>query len=353
MAEATGEWRGVVDVAYGTVILIDAASYPFALEPPEVSRMFEEHCASVGAGVQVQLPERDQPVETHIRTLDTLEVLEAGWDQVTEVGFQPTSGRMLLYSWMPDEDLATEITLPVDPLVARIHWGGLETWLQGLGEPVVTVGPGLVRLRIDIAPGRREGVRTLREWHAWAPPVHESIRADGLRLFRGLGAERRREGMEPLPIRFWHPYPTIDEGQVTSMWRDPSDGTRWANGTGGTWSHRFLRELSTAEADALETEGFPQIYTYARDAEGRIWAADQIPLARAVALLLIPADRWAMLTTIMPADQMLVVDLPDGWSRITRRPLDDARQAVLVDEPIGDGHDALYQRWRDGAEIVN
>jgi hypothetical protein len=26
---------------------------------------------------------------------------------------------------------------------------------------------------------------------------------------------------------------------------------------------------------------------------------------------------------------------------------------VLVDEPIGDGHDGLYQRWRDGAEIPN
>jgi hypothetical protein len=118
-------------------------------------------------------------------------------------------------------------------------------------------------------------------------------------------------------------------------------------------SHKFLQELSPAAADALAAQGFPPVYTYARDADGRIWSADMMPLERVPALLLIPADRWAMLRSFMPADQIQVVDLPEGWSRITRRALDHTGRAELVDGPIGDGHDGFYQRWRDGAEIVS
>jgi hypothetical protein len=347
------EWQGIVEVQYGTIILADGVAASAGLhDPGGFQRLWEDHCGTLEQGIQVLVPERDDDVPTHVRLLEAPGPMEPEWEHVAEVRFRVPTGRLVIFSWMVDEDLAGEIDVPTESLVARIHWGGLEAWLADRSYRA-TGGPGPVRVRIDLVPGELDGVRTLREWHLWAPPVHESTGPDGLRVYRGAGAEKRREGLEPLPIRFWDPYPTIDEGRVTSMWRDPADGSRWADGSGGPWSHKFLRELSPAEADALEAQGFPQVYTYARDTEGRIWSADQMPLERAPALLLIPADRWAMLQGFMPADQIQVVDLPDGWSRITRRPRDHAGKAVLVDGPIGDGHDGFYQRWPDGGEIFN
>jgi hypothetical protein len=49
---------------------------------------------------------------------------------------------------------------------------------------------------------------------------------------------------------------------------------------------------------------------------------------------------------------MQLIDLPAGWSRITRRPFERSGPAVLVADIEGDGTDAFYQRWPDGAEIV-
>ena len=346
------DWQGVVDVTYGTIILADADAASTALsDPADFQAVWENHCGSLERAIQVLVPERDDPVRTHVRVLDAPAEIEPDWEHVAEVSFLAPTGRLVIFSWMVDEDLAGEIAVPMDPLIARIHWGGLEAWLAD--RTYVEGKPGPVHVRIDLVPGQLDGVRALREWHLWAPPVHASTSPDGLRVYRGRGVEKPRESMEPLPISFWTPYPTTSEGHITSMWRDPADGSRWADGSGGPWSHKFLQELSPAEADALEAQGFPQLYTYARDAEGRIWSADQMPLERVPALLLIPADRWEMLKGFMPADRMQVVDLPEGWSRITRRPLDHAGKAELVDGPIGDGHDGFYQRWPDGAEIVN
>jgi hypothetical protein len=47
-----------------------------------------------------------------------------------------------------------------------------------------------------------------------------------------------------------------------------------------------------------------------------------------------------------------IIDLPDGWGRITRRPLDRSGPADLVPDVAGDGDDGFYHRWRDGAEIL-
>jgi hypothetical protein len=94
------------------------------------------------------------------------------------------------------------------------------------------------------------------------------------------------------------------------------------------------------------------VRTYARDGDGRIWSADLFPLERAPALLLIPPDRWAMLQDLFTSDEIQLVDLPEGWSRITRRPRNGTGTAVPVDGVIGDGaDDYIYQRWPDGAEI--
>jgi hypothetical protein len=346
------EWQGTVEVQYGTIILADAEAASAGLpDPAGFQRVWEDHCGSLERGIQVLVPERDAPVRTHVRVLDAPAAIEPDWEHVAEVGFRVPTGRLVVFSWMVDEDLAGEIAVPTDPLVARIHWGGLEAWLADRTWVEGMAGP--VHLRIDLVPGELDSVRTLRTWKLWTPPVHESVGPDGLRLYRGIGAEQRRESLEPLPIRFWSPYPTTSEGSVTSIWQDPVDGSRWADGSGGPMSHKFLQELSPAEADALAAQGFPPVYTYARDADGRIWSADMMPLERVPALLLIPADRWAMLRSFMPADQIQVVDLPEGWSRITRRALDHTGRAELVDGPIGDGHDGFYQRWRDGAEIVS
>jgi hypothetical protein len=116
--------------------------------------------------------------------------------------------------------------------------------------------------------------------------------------------------------------------------------------------HRFLQQLPPAEADALAAQGFPPIRTYVRDPVGRIWTCDQIPLERAPALLYLPPERWAMLQTVVPASAMLLVDLPEGWSRITRRRLDGTGGLELVPEGPRPGMtDGFYQRWRDGQEI--
>jgi len=345
------DWQGVVEVQFGTIVLADKESAERGLEgTSDNTLLWEQHCGALGDGIQVLVPERDEDVSTQVRVLESRGAIEPEWEQVAEVGLRVPTGRLVVFSWMVDEDLAGEVDVPTEPQIARIHWAGLDAWLADRSYRE-TGGPGPIRVRVDLAPGELEAVRTLREWQPWAPPVHESTRPDGLQVYRGVGADRRRQGLEPLPIRFWHPYPTIDEGSVTSMWRDPADGSRWADGSGGPWSHAFLRELSGAEADALAAQGFPPVRTYARDAAGRIWSADMVPLERASALLLIPPERWTMFQGLFTREEIEIVDLPAGWSRITRRPFGGAGSPVIVGSLDGDGNDALYQRWRDGAEI--
>jgi hypothetical protein len=346
-------WSGIVEVAYGSVILadptLDADGADRQPDPAAMVRLWEDRCGLLGSRLHVLLPERGHRTRTSIRTMAAFGSIEPRWEHVAEASVPAPSGRLRVYSWLPEEDLAAEINVSAKRLVARIHWTGLERWLSG-GSSISTDGIGPVRVRIDLAPGDQTEVRTLRTWHLWAPPVHESGGAGGLRTFRGRIVESRRAGLEPISLQFWSPYPTTAEGSVTSLWREPASDTRWAFGT-GPMSHPFLQELTPAEAGALEAQGFPPVRTFARDADGRIWSADIMPLERAPALLLIPPDRWAMLQAIFSPDEIRVVAVPDGWSRITRRPIDGAGFPILVDAPTSDGGDGLYQRWPDGAEI--
>ena len=345
-------WSGVVETQYGTIVLAEPDSPP--PEDFDFDRYFEEKLAAIPGGFQVSLPDKNGDIPTEVRVLGEHAPIETEWEHVAEVGFHAPGGRLQLYSWMPDEDLAGEIDVPTTPLVARIHWAGLQEWLRRVEAGQHEEAAGVVRLRLDLTPGELDSVRTLRTWTGWAPPIHDSIGPDGLRRFRGVAVAAHRATLEPLKRSFWAPYPTTEEGTVSSLWRDPADGSRWASGSGP--GSQFLQELTADEANALEAASFEQVYTYARDAEGRIWSADQMPLERVPALLYIKPDTWQYLEALYqgPAHGLLgyrLVDLPPGWSRITRRPIDGSGPAVLVDGVEGDGSDAYYQRWPDGAEI--
>lgn len=346
-------WTGVVATQYGAIVLVEPGSPP--AEDLDFDRYFEEKCASIPGGVQISVPEQNGDVPTEIRVLERPRSIERAWEHVAEIGLHSATGRFQLYSWLPDEDLATEIEVPRDPLVARIHWGGLEAWLAHVEAHDHESAAHDVTLRIDLMPGAAGGVRTLRTWHEWAPVEHESVGPTGLRVVRGTAVASRRAGLELSDRTFWPPYPTTHEGSVHALGRDPGDGSRWALGSGR--GGPFLQELSPDEAARLEAESFQRIYTYARDADGRIWAADQMPLERVPALQLVSPDRWAYLQELFAGDAthllggMQLVDLPPGWSRITRRELDGTGRAELVVDIEDDGSNGLYQRWPDDAEI--
>ncbi|HEV8698904.1 MAG TPA: hypothetical protein VGQ89_14505 [Candidatus Limnocylindrales bacterium] len=346
------EWRFSVSYAYGTLTLADvrhdaAAGGPIA-DLVRITRAVEDRCESLGSAVLVHLFERDGEIPVEVRLLADPAAIEAEWDHVAELSLEARSGRLQIYGWMADEDLAGEIDVPTESLRARIHWGGLEQALQR-ERPWDADSAGPDYVRVDLFPGSVGSVETLRTWHAWAPPIHESVTDTGLRLYRGYRAAEVLTGLESMPRRFWPPYPNTSEGHVTDMWRDRADGSRWARGS-GSQGHPFLQELTDDEAERLEAEGFPAARTYATDADGRIWTSDVLPLERAPALTLIRADRWPMLRSILRDDEVVIVDLPSGWSRITARPFDGGVPR-LVDRVAGDGTDAFYQRWPDGAEI--
>ena len=309
------EWRGTVEVQYGTVILADQEAAARGLQRARGLPVIcgSSTAASLGDGIQVLLPERDDDVPTHVRLLDAPADIEPEWEHVAEVGFRVPTGRLIVFSWMPDEDVAGELTVPTEPQVAPDPLGRARGLADGSVVPVdrrdqVRSGYGSTSCRGSSTvfersgsgiPGRRrstsrsdpDGLRIYRG------PVQSSAASRSSRSRSGSGAPTRRHRRAPLP--------RCGGTRV--------DGSRWADGSGGPWSHKFLQELPPAEADALEAQGFPPLYTYARDTEGRIWAAHQMPLERVPALLLVPADRWTMLQGFMPADQIQVVDLPDGW----------------------------------------
>jgi hypothetical protein len=346
------EWSGVVETQYGTTILAEPDS-----PPPDVldfNRYWEEKLAAIPGGIQVSLPDQNGDVPTIIRVLGQHAAIEDHWEHVAEIGLRAPSGRLQVYSWMPDEDLAAEIDVPTAPLIARIHWAGLEAWLRHVEAQNHEQASADVRLRVDLAPGDLEGVRTVLVWQPWGPPVHESVGADGLRTYRGVAATPILATLEPMHRSFPPPSPTTEEGQVTSLYRDPGDGSRWASGT-GAWSYPFLQQLTPDEADALEERSYLPIETFARDSAGRIWYAGQTPVEHAIALKYIAADGWRSLQELhrqLPeGGGYRLVDLPEGWSRITRLPFDGSTRHVLVTEIEGDGSDAFYQRWPDGAEI--
>jgi hypothetical protein len=346
-------WSGVIDVEYGTIVLAAPGSPPG--EDLDVGRLMEEKCATIPGGCQLTLPDKNPRVPTEIRVIGAPEELEEHWEHVAEVGMVVPGGRLQVYTWIPDEDLAGEIDVPPEPLVARIQWAGLEAWLRHAEAGRHEQAGDDVRVRVDLMPGDLDGVRTIRMWQPWAPPIHESLGANGLHCYRGVAVGPHRARMESSGRTFRPPYPTTDEGVVTGLLRDPADGSRWASGSGGSWSYPFLQQLTTQEADDLEALGYVPIETFARDALGRIWYAAQTPVEHATVLRYIPPDAWRNLQELhrhlAEAGGYRLVDLPDGWSRITRFPFDGSTRHVLVTELEGEGTDAFYQRWRDGAEI--
>lgn len=343
------EWSGVVATQYGTIKLEEPSSPPADLD---FDRYWEEKCAAIAGGVQISVPDQNGDVPMELRVLDAPGPVEDAWEHVAEIGVNTPGGRLQVFSWMADEDLAGEVDVPSGPLIARIHWAGLQAWLDHSDTNNHELAATDVRLRVDLVAGSLDEVRTLRTWHRWAPPVHESRRANGLRVFRGVAAARRLPTLEPERRSFWSPYPMTEEGSVTSLLRDPTDGSRWVRGTGGSWGYPFLQELSPEEAVELEALSFPQVRTYARDTDGRLWTSDQMPIARAPALLYVPPDRFAIIQQLFPADEILMVDLPDGWNRITRRTMESPAAVLVAD--VGDDAvaGAFYQRWPDGAEIA-
>jgi hypothetical protein len=347
------EWRFVVPYTYGTLTLADAGHDPGAtgapfVDPVAMTRAWEDRCQSLGSAILVQLIEGAGYIPVEVRLLTEGGPTDSTWDHIAELSLSAPSGRVQVYGWIVDSDLAGEIDVPSEQLRARIHWGGLEDSLRReLAPDGAVVDPTFVR--VDLFPGRHAPVQTLRTWHLWAPPVHEATTEGGLRRYRGYRAREVQTTLEPLKTRFWSPYPTVEEGHVTSMWRAPADGSIWALGSSQT-GHPFLQELTAAEAERLQSEGFPQVRTYATDGDGRIWTSDQVPFERTDVLNLIPADRWPLLRSFLPDDEILIIDLPPGWTRVTARPRDGGPPR-LVPGVEGNGNDAFYQRWRDGAEI--
>jgi hypothetical protein len=152
--------------------------------------------------------------------------------------------------------------------------------------------------------------------------------------------------MEWVPLLFWPPYPTLPDGYVTSLWHDPGDDSRWAHGT-GNGGHAALLELTPEEADEIEAQGFPSVRTYAIDGEGRVWTSDVMPLERVPCLNLVPPWQFEMVRGMTGGlVGIQVIDLPPGWDRLIRRPLDGGTPPEDV-EVINDASDGFYQRWRD------
>jgi hypothetical protein len=345
------DWSGVVETQYGTINLAEPNHPPTEVD---FDRYWEEKTATLGGGIQISLPDQNGDVPVEVRVLQQPAPIEDDWDHVAEVGLHAPSGRLQVFSWMADEDLAGELDVPTEPLVARIHWTGLGAWLDQVDANRYEESALAVRVRVDLVPGMLDAVRTIRTWQRWAPPVHESRRANGLRVFRGIAAAERLATLEPERRSFWSPYPTTEEGSVSGLYRDPADGSRWAQGSGSTWGYKFLQELTPDEASVLDAASFWQGYTYARDADGRIWSSFQMPLERVPALVHIRSDHWQTLLAMFEATDVLdyrLIDLPSGWSRITRRPVDGSGPAELVDD-VDDALDVFYQRWPDGGEIA-
>ena len=95
--------------------------------------------------------------------------------------------------------------MPSGLLIAGIHWAGLQAWLDHSDANDHALATTDVRVRVDLVAGNLDEVRTLRTWHRWAPPCHESRRANGLRVYRGVEAARRLPTLEPERRSFWSP----------------------------------------------------------------------------------------------------------------------------------------------------
>lgn len=340
-------WSGVIEVEYGTIVLADSTS-----QPPldlDFEGYIRDHCAAIPGGVQASLPDKNPIIRAEVRVLNAGGSIEDQWEHVAEVGFQAKGGRLQVYSWMPDEDLAAEIDVPTDPSIGRIHWAGLGHWFRLVMAQRHLEASTVLRLRIDLFPGTLESVRTLRSWAGWVPPIQESRGTNGLLRLRGEAARSRRAALVPTGRRFWPPYPASQDGNVTALLRDPRSGSSWAEGFDE--GQEFLQELTPDEAEALRPQSFAEIQTYARDSLGRIWSAGLTPLERAPALEYVPDEGWDRVQQILGRDEYQLIDLPEGWGRITRWAVDPTATRDLVTSVEDRGPRDVFQRWPDGAEI--
>ena len=116
------EWSGVVATQYGTIKLGEPSSPPADLD---FDRYWEEKCAAIAGGVQISVPDQNGDVPIELRVLDAPAQVEDEWEHVAEIGLNAPGGRLQVFSWMANEDLAGEVDVPGGPLIARIHWAGL------------------------------------------------------------------------------------------------------------------------------------------------------------------------------------------------------------------------------------
>ena len=338
--------RTTVEVDYGQWYLFDPERLRDeigGLIADDVSQaeLWERRCASTGSVAIVYTLKQYGVSEVEARSVPQPSGLD-GADHVAEFSMVVPTGRLALSGWETTVISAT-LDVPTEPLRVRVSWSGLTHSLESEDETAERFG-------VEVFPGSAGPVETLRWWPTWAPPAAESTRANGMRWYVGPRAAEARASMEWIPLMFWSPYPSLPDGSgsVTSMYRDPSDDSRWAHGS-GSGSHKVLAELTEDEARALEAQGFPNVRTYAIDGDGRIWTSDVMPLERTPCLNLVAPAQFEMLKAMPGADGMpglQVIDLPLGWGRLIRRPRDTGtppEEVAAVDDAI----DGFYQRWRD------
>ena len=340
--DAEGTLHVSVGVHYGQWYLFDADD-PGALvelldDPIAQADIWEQKCAAGGGAAIVYTLKSYGSTGVVVRSMPSPPPIDEGSDHVAECSIALTGDRMAVSGW-ESSVVAGVIRVPDGPLRLRIGWFGLQPDLKNDDG-------GTERFELDVFPGPPGPVEILRCWPAWAPPPPESATPDGLRVYRDARAAAAREAMEWIPLQLWPPYPETPDGAVTSLWRDPVDGSRWAHGSGPD-SHGVLRELTDEEAAEIEAQGFPSVYTYAIDGDGRIWTSGIMPPERVPCLNLVPQSQFEMMKGMTGGRVgVSVIDLPDGWGRIFRLPLDGKgprEEVASVDEADG----GLYQRWRD------
>ena len=340
--DATGTLVASVEVHYGQWYLFDADA-PATLvdlldDPVAQAEVWEQKCAASGGAAIVYTLKSYGSTGVVVRSVPSPPPLDERADHVAECSIAVTGGRLAISGW-DSSVVVGVIRVPDGPLRVRIGWLGLDPELA-------TDDNDVERFELDVFPGPPGPLEILRCWPTWEPAPGEATTQDGLRRFSGRRAVQARESMERIPLIFGTPYPETPDGPIAGLWRDPRDDSRWAEGSraGG---EEVLRELTDEEAAAIEAQGFPSVYTYAIDGDGRIWTSGLTPLERVPCLNLMPRWQFEMVTGItggLVGDR--VIDLPQGWSRIVRLPPDGQGTRVEVTS-IDEADGGRYQRWRD------
>jgi hypothetical protein len=330
----------MVPVDYGQWYLFDAEGLEDMAnlldDPVATAEVWERKCVSYGRAAMVYTRKQFGPTRVEARTVAEPSSFEDA-DHVVEFSVEAPSGRLAFTGWDSSVVVGT-LAVPAGPVRLRVAWIGL-TSAEAADRAEDEA------FRIDVFEGPPAPIEVIRWWPAWAVPDATLPRSNGLRSFVGRAAAAAREPMTWVPRAFWSPYPTIVDGEVSSLWRD-AEGTTWASGT-GPGSHGVLWELTPDEARDIEAQGFESVRTYAIDEDGRIWTSDVMPLERVPCLNLVPQWQFEMVKDIpgglIPTQ---VIDLPAGWSRLIRRSRGTGSPPEEV-SLIDDDGAFFYQRWRD------